>query len=88
MEEVINGILIREVETTERSLMPVRRKFCGRFFSIILSLPGKNSGAAKSSIIWKPEWRGEVFAKIRENPQHQFLFLTKRPDLLDFDTDL
>ena len=21
---------------------------------------------------WKPEWRGEVFAKIRENPQHQF----------------
>ena len=37
---------------------------------------------------WKPEWRDEVFAKIRENPQHQFLFLTKRPDLLDFDTDL
>ena len=29
---------------------------------------------------WKPEWRNEVFAKIRENPQHQFLFLTKRPD--------
>ncbi len=37
---------------------------------------------------WKPDWRDEVFAKIRENPQHQFLFLTKRPDLLDFDTDL
>ena len=37
---------------------------------------------------WKPEWRDEVFVKIRENPQHQFLFLTKRPDLLDFDTDL
>ena len=37
---------------------------------------------------WKPEWRDEVFAKIRENPQHQFLFLTKRPDLLDFDIDL
>ena len=37
---------------------------------------------------WKPEWRDEVFEKIRENPQHQFLFLTKRPDLLDFDTDL
>ena len=37
---------------------------------------------------WKPAWRDEVFAKIRENPQHQFLFLTKRPDLLDFDTDL
>ena len=37
---------------------------------------------------WKPEWREEVFAKIRENPQHQFLFLSKRPDLLDFSTDL
>lgn len=37
---------------------------------------------------WKPEWRDEVFAKIRENPQHQFLFLTKRPDLLDFDSNL
>ena len=37
---------------------------------------------------WKPEWREEVFVKIRENPQHQFLFLTKRPDSLDFDTDL
>ena len=32
---------------------------------------------------WKPEWRDEVFVKIRENPQHQFLFLTKRPDLMD-----
>ena len=37
---------------------------------------------------WKPEWRDEVFVKIRENPQHQFLFLTKRPDSLDFDTEL
>ena len=37
---------------------------------------------------WKPEWRDEVFVKIRENPQHQFLFLTKRPDLLDFDINL
>ena len=37
---------------------------------------------------WKSEWRDEVFEKIRENPQHQFLFLTKRSDLLDFDTDL
>ena len=33
-------------------------------------------------------WRDQVFAKIRENPQHQFLFLSKRPDLLDFETDL
>ena len=37
---------------------------------------------------WKSEWRDKVFEKIRKNPQHQFLFLTKRPDLLDFDTDL
>ena len=37
---------------------------------------------------WKLAWREAVFAKIRENPQHQFLFLTKRPDLLDFETDL
>ena len=37
---------------------------------------------------WQDDWRNEVFAKIRENPQHQFLFLSKRPDLLSFDTDL
>ena len=37
---------------------------------------------------WRPEWRNEVFSRIRENPRHQFLFLTKRPDLLDIDTDL
>lgn len=37
---------------------------------------------------WKEEWREEVFEKIRKNPQHQFLFLSKRPDLLDFETDL
>ena len=32
---------------------------------------------------WKPEWCEQVFAKIAENPQHQFLFLSKRPDLLE-----
>ena len=37
---------------------------------------------------WKLEWREEVFAKIRDNPRHQFLFLSKRPDLLDISTDL
>ncbi len=37
---------------------------------------------------WKPEWQKEVFAKVRENPQHQFLFQTKRPDYLRIDTDL
>ena len=37
---------------------------------------------------WKEEWREEVFAKIKENPQHHFVFLSKRPDLLSFSTDL
>ena len=37
---------------------------------------------------WKPEWVDEVFDRIRQNPQHQFLFLSKRPDLLDIETDL
>ena len=37
---------------------------------------------------WQPEWRDKVFAKIRENPQHQFLFLSKLPDLLEFAIDL
>lgn len=37
---------------------------------------------------WKPEWREQVFRKIAENPQHQFLFLSKRPDLLNIRTDL
>ncbi len=35
---------------------------------------------------WEPAWREQVFAKMAENPQHQFLFLSKRPDLLDIDT--
>ena len=38
--------------------------------------------------VWKPEWIDRVFVKIRENPQHQFLFLSKRPDLLNITTDL
>lgn len=37
---------------------------------------------------WKKQWCDAVFEKISENPQHQFLFLTKRPDLLNFETDL
>ena len=49
---------------------------------------GTMTGAQSRKIHTEPEWRDEVFAKIRENPQHQFLFLTKRPDLLNFDTDL
>lgn len=38
--------------------------------------------------VWKKEWLDEVFTKIRQNPQHQFLFLSKRPDLLHIETDL
>ena len=37
---------------------------------------------------WKQEWCEAVLETIRENPQHQFLFLSKRPDLLDIETDL
>ena len=37
---------------------------------------------------WKEAWREEVFERIRANPQHQFLFLSKRPDLLKISTDL
>lgn len=37
---------------------------------------------------WKPEWRREIFDKIAQNPQHQFLFLTKRPEEICFSTPL
>ena len=37
---------------------------------------------------WKPEWIGQVLAKAAVNPQHQYLFLSKRPDLLDIDTEI
>ena len=37
---------------------------------------------------WKPEWREQIFAKMTENPQHQYLFLTKRPENIVFSTTL
>lgn len=37
---------------------------------------------------WRPEWRDEVSAKMEGNPQHQYLFLTKRPEEIDFYTHL
>ena len=37
---------------------------------------------------WKEEWLAAVFQKLKENPQHEALFLSKRPDLLKIDTDL
>ncbi|MCI5794505.1 radical SAM mobile pair protein A [Ruminococcus flavefaciens] len=37
---------------------------------------------------WKDEWLEQVLPTIAKNPQHQFLFLSKRPDLLNIETDL
>lgn len=38
--------------------------------------------------LWEPEWREEIFSKMSQNPQHQYLFLTKRPEMLQFSTAL
>lgn len=35
---------------------------------------------------WKTEWREQIFDKMTENPQHQYLFLTKRPEDIVFST--
>ena len=37
---------------------------------------------------WKDEWLEQVLPTIAKNPQHPFLFLSKRPDLLNIETDL
>lgn len=37
---------------------------------------------------WDPQWRREIFDQITNNPQHQYLFLTKRPEEISFSTDL
>lgn len=37
---------------------------------------------------WEQEWIDVVFENIKKNPQHHFLFLSKRPDLLHIETDL
>lgn len=37
---------------------------------------------------WNPEWRNQIFSKMAENPQHQYLFLTKRPEDIVFSTTL
>ena len=37
---------------------------------------------------WQTEWRDQVFSKMAENPQHQYLFLTKRPEDIVFSTPL
>ena len=37
---------------------------------------------------WDSEWREEVFARIARNPKHQYIFLTKRPEKIQFSTEL
>ena len=37
---------------------------------------------------WKPEWRDKIFKALADNQQHQYLLLTKRPELIHFATDL
>lgn len=37
---------------------------------------------------WRDEWRNRVFDCMKQNPQHTYLFLTKRPDLINFSTDM
>ena len=36
---------------------------------------------------WKPEWNAEIFGRMKSNPQHAYIFLTKRPDKVCFSTD-
>lgn len=36
---------------------------------------------------WKPAWTEEIFSRIAMNPQHAYIFLTKRPERIDFQTD-
>lgn len=33
-------------------------------------------------------WCEEIFAALRDNPQHQYILLTKRPELCNYSTDL
>lgn len=37
---------------------------------------------------WKPEWRDKVFDAIKANPQHVYLFLTKQPEHIQFESDM
>lgn len=37
---------------------------------------------------WKPEWIDETFSRIAQNPQNTFIFLTKSPERIHFQTDL
>ena len=37
---------------------------------------------------WKPEWREKIFKVLSENQQHSYTLLTKRPELIHFETNL
>ena len=37
---------------------------------------------------WKPEWCAKIFKVLAEIPQHSYTLLTKRPELIHFDTNL
>ncbi len=37
---------------------------------------------------WKDEWRNRVFDCMKKNPQHIYLFLTKRPELITYSIDM
>lgn len=37
---------------------------------------------------WKTQWRTMVFNIMNENPQHVYLFLTKRPESIQFESSL
>lgn len=36
---------------------------------------------------WKTVWKEEIFTRISMNPQHAYIFLTKRPERIDFSTN-
>lgn len=44
--------------------------------------------SASDFSVWKEEWRNTVFECMKQNLQHTYLFLTKRPGLIDFSTDM
>ena len=37
---------------------------------------------------WQPDWTEKVFEKAAQTPHNQYLFLTKRPERLNIQTDL
>lgn len=37
---------------------------------------------------WQDEWKKKVFEKAAQTPHNQYLFLTKRPELLNIETEL